>query len=361
VPAPSSTSKLHEEKVFQAVPEFASTVDATANADTVAASRLAKDHGNKLFAQKKFADAATQYGVCLDLDPWCTAALANRAAAYLRLAAYKEAVADCTLALQQLVEDTSVASMKLRRKLLFRKAQGLSALGNREKLFEAEKLLEDLSHAESNDTVATELSRVKKLLAAAVPVAPAGKSKPAEDVPQKGEMVDTSKEDHLSSEVVPPVNPSTAARLAAEERAREVGARATEVALKRASLKKRPVPKTSYEFERVRRELRLDGATFATYLSAIPPKQIPKLFRQSLTEETLSAMVEAITCYIVEDKPAVALVLLAALTKVNRFNTTLLFLEKEQMEQVSTIFKLLRGNSDVSQKKVVATQKLWAQ
>merc|ERR1712100_782779 len=89
-------------------------------------------------------------------------------------------------------------------------------------------------------------------------------------------------------------------------------------------------PKSSFEFERARHQLRNDMGGFAKYLLNLKPKQLPKLLKENLTEEMLSAVVRAVSEHIVDSKPKAALAIFKNMALVNRFSTTLLFLNDEE-------------------------------
>jgi len=59
----------------------------------------ARTHGNELFKGSQFTEACTAYGEGLELDPYNSVLLCNRAACRIKLGEFEKAIEDCTAAL----------------------------------------------------------------------------------------------------------------------------------------------------------------------------------------------------------------------------------------------------------------------
>ena len=95
---------------------------------------------------------------------------------------------------------------------------------------------------------------------------------------------------------VAPPNPATVKEIKASNQAANLAKAASELVAKDANIPNSP-PKSSFEFERARHQLRNDMGGFAKYLLNLKPKQLPKLLKENLTEEMLSAVVRAVSWF----------------------------------------------------------------
>ena len=117
-------------------------------------------------------------------------------------------------------------------------------------------------------------------------------------------------------------------------------------------------PKTSFELEKTRRTLSNDLAAWGQYLLMIKPKTLPKLLKNSLSEEMLTSIIQGIAAHFIPAHSAEAVALLKHLARADRFDTVLMFLDGAQKETLQTIFTSLESSS-VSQKVTARVRKLY--
>jgi Meckel syndrome type 1 protein len=117
-------------------------------------------------------------------------------------------------------------------------------------------------------------------------------------------------------------------------------------------------PRNSIEFESTWRALRGDARLQARYLSLIDPKQLPAVFKDSMTPEVLMAIARAALAAAAagdgggeggegagahELSPAAGVALLAGLTKVPRFPMMAMCLGRAGKEELRALFDAAGG------------------
>merc|ERR1711865_480292 len=133
---------------------------------------------------------------------------------------------------------------------------------------------------------------------------------------------------------------------------------AVESARKRAAQIPSTPPKTSFEIEKVRRELKSDMNAWGEYLHKIPTKKLVKIIGSSLSEDMLSSMIQGIAAYFIPTYPKRALSFMKQLAKVNRFGTNLMMLETSDNQILVTIFVSL-SSCNVNQETLKKVRKTY--
>ena len=121
-------------------------------------------------------------------------------------------------------------------------------------------------------------------------------------------------------------------------------------------------PKTGYEFERVWRTLRSDTGAFVAYLKRIKPSALhKKLFKLGVEPDIVNTVIEALRAHTMREDPSWTFDILAALTKVGRFNSVAMMLEKKEKESLAAMFDFLGGvgSANFSAEKLLAARKAW--
>lgn len=121
-------------------------------------------------------------------------------------------------------------------------------------------------------------------------------------------------------------------------------------------------PKTAYEFERAWRTLRNDTAAFAAYLKLIKPSALhKKLFKMGIEPDIVNTVIEALRAHTMREDPSWTFDVLAAMTKVGRFNSVAMMLEKQAKEALAAVFDFLCGvgSAKYSAQKLQAARKAW--
>ena len=117
-------------------------------------------------------------------------------------------------------------------------------------------------------------------------------------------------------------------------------------------------PNSYLEFEKARKELQSNISEFAEYLLLVKPKKLKKILKSSLTEEILATTIKALASEFIPDRALLALSYLKHLSKVPRFDTTVMFLGDEYKQLLRSIFSHLKASGEKPD--VVKTvQKAW--
>ncbi|KAJ3015898.1 RNA polymerase II-associated protein 3 [Thoreauomyces humboldtii] len=104
------------------------------------------------------------------------------------------------------------------------------------------------------------------------------------------------------------------------------------------------VPKTMYEFERDWKSIKNDGSALYSYIKAINPADFLKIFKSSLESDYLARITSVLLEKGKELKDVtVAYEILKALSRLPRFDMTLMFLSKKEQQVVRDIFTWLRS------------------
>ena len=121
-------------------------------------------------------------------------------------------------------------------------------------------------------------------------------------------------------------------------------------------------PKTGYEFERVWRTLRADTAAFASYMKLVKPSALhKKLFKAGVEPDVVNSIIDTLKTHTMRDDPGWTFDVLAAMTKVGRFNSVAMMMEKKEKESLAAIFDFLGGvgSAKYSAEKLEAARKAW--
>jgi len=277
-----------------------------------------KNDGNAFFKAKKFAEAINAYDKALRVDRKCIAALSNRAMTKLQVKDYTGAVADCTNGLQ-IINVKLSSNRTMHVKLLYRRAMGNKSLGR------LNTALDDLN------TILEKEPENKRAM---------------------------KEKEEISKIVAPPQNPETLNRVQRMRDANALAEKAAKKLTERIGETKFEAPTTYLEFEKARKELQPNVSKFAEYLQLIKPKSLKKILKSSLTEEILEIIIKALASEFIPDKASLALSYLKHLSKVQRFDTTVMFLSEDYTQMLRGIFSHLVASGKKTDV-VKAVQKAW--
>ena len=241
-----------------------------------------KLRGNKLFKMGEHARAAEAYGEALAIDPANASYLANRAAAYLKLEAFRDALVDA---------DSALATDPTHDRARHRRAAALFALGAfRDAAEEYDRVV---AANPTHEGVKAEAERAwARAREEEVREASAGEEegkaeaasdeKKAEKKAEKAEKAEKAPPPPSvpppSPPFVPPPSPPSVPSPPAPSP---------------PSRKLRPAPRTATELERGLASLRGDADALLGFASLVPPADLPKLVRESVSPAMLGAYAEA--------------------------------------------------------------------
>ena len=223
-----------------------------------------KLRGNKLFKMGEHARAAEAYGEALAIDPANASYLANRAAAYLKLEAFRDALVDA---------DSALATDPTHDRARHRRAAALFALGAfRDAAEEYDRVV---AANPTHEGVKAEAERARaRAREEEVREASAGEEE------GKAEAASDEKKAEKAPPppfVPPPSPPSVPSPPAPSPPSRKL----------------RPAPRTATELERGLASLRGDADALLGFASLVPPADLPKLVRESVSPAMLGAYAEA--------------------------------------------------------------------
>lgn len=148
----------------------------------------------------------------------------------------------------------------------------------------------------------------------------------------------------------------------AEQAAKFDAAKARNKTAKARSKAKQPAaPKTGYEFERTWRSLRSDSASFYKYLKLLKPSKYNKVFKTGVESGVVSSIIEAIHKHMMHEDAGTAYDTLLALSKIDRFGTVQMLLEKRDKEGVGSICDFLGsvGSAKFSKEQLEQLRNAW--
>lgn len=277
-----------------------------------------KDDGNAFFKAKKYTDAISSYDKAIKVDKKCIPAIANRAMAKLQVKDYEGTVADCTNGISYLNVDKE-SNRTMHVKLLYRRAMGNKSLGK----------------------LSTALDDFNTILAK-----------------EPGNKRALKEKEQISKIVAPPQNPETVNRVQRMRDANTLAEKAAKALSERKGKMTFNAPNSYLEFEKARKELQSNISEFAEYLLLVKPKKLKKILKSSLTEEILATTIKALASEFIPDRALLALSYLKHLSKVPRFDTTVMFLGDEYKQLLRSIFSHLKASGEKPD--VVKTvQKAW--
>ena len=230
-----------------------------------------KMRGNKLFKMGEHARAAEAYGEALAIDPANASYLANRAAAYLKLEAFRDALVDA---------DSALATDPTHDRARHRRAAALFALGAfRDAAEEYDRVV---AANPTHEGVKAEAERARaRAREEEVREASAGeeegKAETASDEKKAEKKAEKAEKAPPPPSVPPPSPPSVPSPPAPSPPSRKL----------------RPAPRTATELERGLASLRGDADALLGFASLVPPADLPKLVRESVSPAMLGAYAEA--------------------------------------------------------------------
>lgn len=110
-------------------------------------------------------------------------------------------------------------------------------------------------------------------------------------------------------------------------------------------------PSAGMEFEKVWQSLGADRERQGDYLRTVQPASLPSLFKQALTGPLLSSMLAALLSQVINADPGFGLEILAALSRVPRFELTAMCLparERQQLKEFWETAAALMNESDAA-------------
>jgi tetratricopeptide (TPR) repeat protein len=370
----------------------ADTTTPDAESDNISQALKEKDKGNELFNQGKHKEAVECYTRGAQLDPTNPVLPANRAMANLKLQRYMEAEADCTLAITL---DPRYVKAYHRRGLA---RQGMGAYDEAIKDFEYVLKLEP-----GNKQAIDEIYKTNKLKtrtpaptptpAPAPAAAPPSAKSPEQAKPARKCMVicevEGEEEDEKKQEKPQPQKgqPTTPTKLPTpepvvtppngkenqvqrefvakeepqklEEKPPTTAPKETVVPAAPASKQKKPLtkdvlqavssrvtvelptvpPKTAFEFERTYHSINGDILKLYEYMKMINPTNIPSIFKESISTDIFSSIIEVLhKCYLADGDTSTAVQILDNLPKVGRFDMMIMFMSDKEKQPLVNIF-----------------------
>ena len=312
-----------------------------------------KQKGNTAFKAKQYKEAAVLYTRAFNVDPTNAAVLGNRAMAHLKLNQHEHVVKDCTEGLTILKkmnnkDDDKNKNKSLSVKLLYRRATALHKMGG-ESLTSALVDFQTIVDMEPTNTKATEgvesVTASIGLYQAVKANTPVTKQSPTKKSISEDTKMSATPEQQNVDRAAPTTKMSNTPIVNA----------AVEQARARAQVPSTP-PKTSFEIEKVLRDLKHDMNAWGEYLSKIPTKKLSKLMGSSLSEDMLASMIQGIAAYFIPTHAKRALNFMKQLAKVNRFGTNLMFLSDSDKQILTSIFVAL-SSCNVNQETVKKVRK----
>ncbi|XP_020596371.1 RNA polymerase II-associated protein 3 [Phalaenopsis equestris] len=305
-----------------------------------------KDLGNEYFKQKKFLEAIECYSRSIAFSP-TSVAFANRAMAYLKVKKFVEAENDCTDALS--LDDRYVKAYS--RRITARKELG-----------KLEKALEDADFAvrlePNNPEVRNQYDEVKALLQMEC-VGNTSNNRPISlDNMAKGRFITESNKDSRSVNEQESLTSKLNTRIAKDSnggnRKHEMKASVQDLASRAASqvLATSPkiftIPTSAYQFEVSWRSLSDDSAKQVQLLKAIPPSDLPKIFKNALTAHILVDIVRCIATFF-RDDTSFAVSMINNLTNVPRFDLIIMCLSAVDRAVIDKLWEEVFSSNQIQQ------------
>ncbi|XP_056604722.1 RNA polymerase II-associated protein 3 isoform X2 [Triplophysa dalaica] len=310
---------------------------------------LLKDRGNAYFKEGKYEAAVECYTNGIEADNTNALLPANRAMAYLKLLRFDEAEQDCGAALA--LDDTY-------SKALARRATARAALGRmREAIEDYEQLLK---LEPGNKQAVTEIQKLKAELKSSGClvteekriIQPINKpehlksTKPLRriDIQEVGELSLVSESSAVSSPHHKIQKISDALHESRDtecenDRSTDNGNPSDECECVP------PPPANSFQLEADLRKISANPQSTYRYLKQISPDIYPKIFQTSLEPDILNQILKTFhTFYIQHEEPSVLLDALRNLTRVKRFNMSVMFMSSEEKRVVQELFDWIHSS-----------------
>ncbi|KAI9231929.1 hypothetical protein MVEG_05418 [Podila verticillata NRRL 6337] len=368
------------------------TYNATETSPNPAAANAEKEKGNEFFKKGQFATAVEHYSASITLDPTNAVLPINRAMALLKLERFVEAEQDCTLGLK--LDSKNV-------KALWRRGIARRSLGRTE---EAKNDFEQaLALDPSNKAVKDELSKLQSKPSSvkapatqtenkkpAAPTTPSKSVTPKKQPTPKEDLVVVSKSSAVKESTSPapvisskrvmikevdgaegselflpvakkPVTspPSTAATsslasapptIAVEKNSAQAAPFSTSPPTSAPvpsapSLKVDMVaPLTTLDFQRDWKSYSKNPLLLYQYFKLIAPESLPGLFKSAFESDYLTSMLQIFKEYYTKsEEPQALFLMLLNLTKVQRFDMTLMFMTGTDKKDLVAIFQHLNA------------------
>ncbi|GAN10168.1 RNA polymerase II-associated protein 3-like isoform X2 [Mucor ambiguus] len=357
-------------------------IDALSNTSKASATSLSraekaeaeKAKGNEYFGKKDYKNAILHYGKAIDLDPTVPVYFVNRAMAHLKTNSFLEAEKDCSRGLQ--LQPKNV-------KALWRRGIALRELG---RMNEARKDFETgLTIEPCNKSLLDEL----KKLPAAKPVEKSRSKKP-DPVEQKRRLpinvIDgaytkskiveqpasqkkkptSATPTPIAKKVDPPKKPASAPEPAQkmDTTAKKAATLPVQTTTATTKLPPQPLPvplnftcpRTNFEFERDWKTYKGRGDdVLYQYFQVIPPRDYPAIFKSSLESDQFEKMLDFVDArYTKEKTPTEVYNVLWGLSRVQRIDMLIMFLDKKHQQVIQRVFDLLKSRPDEIPHEVLA-------
>uniref|UniRef100_A0A8B9GXQ2 RNA polymerase II-associated protein 3 n=1 Tax=Astyanax mexicanus TaxID=7994 RepID=A0A8B9GXQ2_ASTMX len=281
-----------------------------------------KDRGNAYFKEGKYEAAVESYTKGMEADATNALLAANRAMAYLKLERYAEAEEDCSKAIA--LDSTYL-------KAFARRGTARAALGH---LTGAKEDFEQVLRLEPGNKQA--MNELKKLN---MEMTSSG-LQPAEGT-QRRTVQPVNKPEHLRS--TKPMK-----RMEIEE----VGGELTDVmhmeqtsSLSSTSVQSEvipPPPTNSFQLEADLRKIGDHLEVSYRYLKQIHPEAYEKIFQNSLEPDILNKILKVLqSFYVKNEEPSIILAVLKSLSKVRRFEMTVMFMSSAEKKVIQELFECI--------------------
>ncbi|TDH74194.1 uncharacterized protein CCR75_001178 [Bremia lactucae] len=303
-------------------------------------------NGNTYYKQGDYVAAIKSYTRCLEYNPHNTVVLSNRAMAYLKIHEYINAENDCTEAVKS--DPTHVKSY-------MRRGTARNALG-RHRL-----ALLDFHRAATLDSknrqIQTQLQSTRELIRTAIKRSPK-QTKFSIEIKDNSNLskqpsihAKASIKLHESDEALP--YPCSANAISSQSQVTNAS-KSSGVLLPKLPEK---APATSYEFGRIWKALALRGSIVekrrlltlrANYLRKIDPSTLCKIFKSGMESEMLCEIFHALreavlvsteNSVVSNESVTFARFFAVELTKVPRFNMTMMLLSSTEKEDIAYVLK----------------------
>ncbi|KAG0351423.1 RNA polymerase II-associated protein 3 [Podila minutissima] len=366
------------------------TYNATETVPNPTAANTEKEKGNDFFKKGQFAAAVEHYSASITLDPTNAVLPINRAMALLKLERFSEAEQDCTLGLK--LDSKNVKALWRRgiaRRSLWRTEEARKDFEQALVLDPSNKAVKDeLSKLQSNPSPAkapATKTDIKKPATPTTPPKPVAPKKPTtkEDlavVSKSSAKVSSSLAPVISSkrilikevdgaegsELFPPVakktiiptSPLTASSPLASApsalAAESLPVQPTPLPASPPSSEPAPstpgpkvdmvAPSTTLDFQRDWKSYSKNPQLLYQYFKLIAPESLPGLFKSAFESDYLSSMLQVFKEYFTKfEEPQVLYLMLLNLTKVQRFDMTLMFMSGTDKKDLIAVFQHLNA------------------
>ncbi|KAF1772301.1 RNA-polymerase II-associated protein 3-like, C-terminal domain [Phytophthora cactorum] len=363
-----ASASASEQSSGSAPLRVATTSKAPTSSTTKSREELEKEEGNAHYKRGDYVAAIKSYTRCLGYNPQNAVVLSNRAMAYLKNREFANAEDDCTLALK--ADPTHVKSYS-------RRGTARNSLGKHR------LALLDFQHAATLDPksrqIQTQLQSTRELIRTAIKRSPKRTEFSIEVIGESPMTMQTRPEqdgDAENKENLGSQQPKTSDR-------RRYLSRYRKQVQPSAILPKLPkkAPATSYEFGRVWKTLALRGDIEqksrlldlrAEYLRMIDPPTLSAVFKTGMESDVLCEIFHTLRQAVLsssgdapvsKESASFSLALAKKLTKVPRFNMTIMLLSDSEKEDMAWVVKrleeLLKDGNETQAQEVAGLSKLY--